>query len=81
MPNKNKIEYLDELTCDQIECYRALRIFEDLKKARGHAEKIGGQIYTQVDGDTDVVYSKGIRFVNRIGVYAVVKSALCSKSL
>ena len=35
MPGKNKIEYPDELTCEQIECYKTLRIFEDLKKARG----------------------------------------------
>lgn len=73
MQDKNKIEYPDELTFDQIECYKALRIFEDLKKARGHAAKIGGLIYTQVDGDTDRLYSKGIRYVNRTGMYAVIK--------
>ena len=73
MPDKNKIEYPDELTCEQIECYKTLRIFEDLKKASSHAAKIGGQIYTQVDGDTDILYSKGIRFVNRTGIYAVIK--------
>ena len=73
MSDKNKIEYPDELTFDQIECYRALRIFEDLKKARGYAEKAGGQIYTQVDGYTDRTYSKGIHYVNRTGIYAVIK--------
>ena len=73
MAYKKKIEYPDELTFDQIECYKALRIFEDLKKARGYAEKTGGQIYTQVDGDTDRLYSKGIRYVNRTGIYAVIK--------
>ena len=73
MPDKNKIEYPDELTFDQIECYRTLRIFEDLKKAKRYSEKISGQIYTQVDGDTDRLYSKGIRFVNRTGMYAVIK--------
>jgi hypothetical protein len=73
MSDKNKIEYPDELTFDQIECYKALRIFEDLKKAKGYAEKTGGQIYTQVDGDTDRIYSKGIHYVNRTGMYAVIK--------
>ena len=73
MADKNKIEYPDELTFDQIECYKTLRIFEDLKKARRYSEKIKGQIYTQVDGDTDRLYSKGIRFVNRTGIYAVIK--------
>jgi len=73
MSDKNKKEYPDELTFDQIECYKTLRIFEDLKKARGHAAKIGGQIYTQVDGDADRLYSKGIRLVNRTGIYAVIK--------
>lgn len=73
MSDKNRIEYPDELTFDQIECYKALRIFEDLKKARGYAEKTSGQIYTQVDGDTDRIYSKGIHYVNRTGMYAVIK--------
>jgi hypothetical protein len=73
MSDKNKIEYPYELTFDQIECYKALRIFEDLKKASGYAGKTGGQIYTQVDGDTDRIYSKGIHYVNRTGIYAVVK--------
>ena len=73
MPDKNKIEYPDELTFDQIECYKTLRIFEDIKKAKHYAEKISGQIYTQVDGDADRLYSKGIRFVNRTGMYAVIK--------
>ena len=34
MPGKNKIEYPDELTCEQIECYKTLRIFEDLEKIK-----------------------------------------------
>lgn len=73
MPDKNKIEYPDELTCDQIECYKTLRIFEDLKKAKKYSEKMKGHIYTQVDSDGGILYSKGIRFVNRTGMYAVVK--------
>lgn len=31
-----------------------------------------GQIYTQVDGKTDRVYSKGLRWINRTGLYEVV---------
>lgn len=73
MQGENKIEYPDELTFNQIECYKALRIFEDLKKARDYAEKTGGRIYTQVDGDTDRIYSKGVHYVNRTGIYAVIK--------
>jgi hypothetical protein len=38
-----------------------------------YAKEIGGQIYTQVDGDQDRMYSKGLRFVNRTGLYEVVK--------
>ena len=36
------------------------------------AKKTGYQIYTQVDGHRNVVYAKGLRFVNRIGIYEVV---------
>jgi hypothetical protein len=68
-----KSEYPDEMTCDQMGRYKTFRIFQDIKKAYDYAEEIRGQIYTQVDGDTDVVYSKGIRYVNRTGIYAVVK--------
>lgn len=31
-----------------------------------------GQIYTQVDGKTDRVYAKGLRWINRTGLYEVV---------
>lgn len=70
---KNKIEYPDEMTYDQMGCYKTLRIFQDVKKAMKYSEKVQGQIYTQVDGNTDVVYSKGIYYVNRTGIYAVIK--------
>jgi hypothetical protein len=34
------------------------------------------QIYTQVDSDSgEIVYSKGLRFVNRIGEFALVKKS------
>lgn len=72
-PSKIKIEYPDELTCDQMEKYKIFRIFQDAEKAHLYAKKSNGQIYTQVDGDDDVVYSKGIHYVNRTGQYAVVK--------
>ena len=36
------------------------------------AKKTGYQIYTQVDGHRNVVYAKGLRFVNRTGLYEVV---------
>jgi hypothetical protein len=71
--NKNKVECPDEMTCDQMGRYKTFRIFQDVKIAYGYAKKTNGQIYTQVDGDTDVVYSKGIHYVNRTGVYAVIK--------
>ncbi len=45
------------------------KIVEDVIK---YALDTKGQIYTQVDGDTDRVYSKGLRFVNRTGLYEVV---------
>lgn len=73
MPNKNRIEYPDEMTCDQMGRYKTFEIFDDLMKAKNFAEKNKGQIYTQVGGDEDVVYSKGIHYVNRTGRYAVIK--------
>ena len=72
MSGKNK-RYPDELTCYEIDAYPGLRIYSSLTWAKKYANKIRGQIYTQVDGDTDRIYSKGIRFVNRTGIYAVIK--------
>jgi hypothetical protein len=69
----DKIEYPDELTCDQMGCYKTFKIFQDVKKAWSYAKKTHGEIYTQVDGDDDVVYSKGLHYVNRTGIYAVIK--------
>ena len=73
MSYKEKIEYPDELTFDEIEAYPELKIYSSLGWAKKYAQKIGGQVYTQVDGDTDRLYSKGIRYVNRTGIYAVIK--------
>ena len=72
MTDKNT-EYPDELTCYEIEAYHKLRMYQSLACAKKYVKKIKGQIYTQVDGDSDILYSKGIRFVNRTGTYAVVK--------
>lgn len=44
-----------------------------MKKALNYTKEAGGQIYTQVDGDNDVVYSRGVHYVNRTGIYAVIK--------
>ncbi len=73
LSRKIRTEYPDEMTCDRMCGYKTFRIFEDVKKAKGYAEKTRGEIYTQVDGDEDVVYSKGIHYVNRTGIYAVLK--------
>lgn len=45
----------------------------DVREVLKYAEKTGSQIYTQVDGDQERMYSKGLRFVNRTGIYEVVK--------
>ncbi len=71
MPYKRK--YPEALTIRQIERYKTLKIFDDLDAAKKHWGKIGGAIYTQVDGKHDRVYSKGIHLVNRTGIYAVVQ--------
>lgn len=46
---------------------------DDLQKAKNHAEKTGGTLYTEVDASgTKVAYLKGEHVVNRLG-YVVVK--------
>lgn len=37
------------------------------------ANKIGGKVYTQVDGENDRVYVKGLHKINRTGIYEVVR--------
>lgn len=76
-------QYPDELTLDEFDemfyTGRAktrqfgLEQEANVQEVLKYANKIGGQIYTQVDGDQDRIYSKGLRFVNRTGVYEVVK--------
>lgn len=49
-----------------------------MSKAINKAQEIGGQIYTQVDTDGNakdtMAYSRGLRYVNRTGVYLVCMS-------
>jgi len=52
----------DDMTADQI-----------VGQVKEFAQKNGGQIYTQVDGETQRVYSRGLRFANRTGLYEVVR--------
>ena len=77
-------EYPEELTFeefDSIKWYSAKQFGLDddrsteqiVQQVKEFAEKTGGQIYTQVDGETDRVYARGLRFVNRTGLYEVVK--------
>ena len=76
-------QYPDELTLDEFDemFYTGkakVRQFgldkeADVQDVLKYARKIDGQIYTQVDGDKDRMYSKGLRFVNRTGLYEVVK--------
>ncbi len=75
--------YPDELTLDEFDAMfytgRAKARQFGLEKEASiaevlqYAQKTGGQIYTQVDGEQDRMYSKGLRFVNRTGIYEVVK--------
>jgi hypothetical protein len=67
-------KYPTTLTINQIECYNILHIFHSLRQAKSYAAKISGQIYTQIDADAQVVYSKGICIVNRTGIYAVIRN-------
>jgi hypothetical protein len=69
-------DYPDELTIRQADRFKDFESFYELEEAKGYAERTGGQIYTQVDSGSDYpdrLYSKGIRFVNRTGVYIVVR--------
>lgn len=76
-------QYPDELTFDQFDMLKwdstkqfGLEDERDLHKiakdVATFAQVTGAQIYTQVDGDTDRMYSKGMRFVNRTGMWEVV---------
>ncbi|CAE6502305.1 conserved hypothetical protein [Candidatus Nitrosotenuis uzonensis] len=70
---KNNV-YPNELDIDQLDAYSELYLFDNLQEAKLCATNTGGQIYTQVDGDPNILYSKGIHLVNRTGIYAVIKS-------
>jgi hypothetical protein len=77
-------KYPDELTFDQFDMLkwddekqfglsddRALH--EIAKDVRTYAQVTGGQIYTQIDGEEDRVYARGMHLVNRTGIWWVVK--------
>ena len=76
-------QYPDELTLDEFDemFYTGkakTRQFgldkeADVRDVLKYAKKIDGQIYTQVDCEKDRTYSKGPRFVDRTGIYEVVK--------
>lgn len=82
--SKTQKEYPEELTFDEFDSIKwdsakqfgydddrpIGQIAQDVKE---YAERTGGQIYSQVDADSEVVYSRGLRFVNRTGRYEVVK--------
>jgi len=68
--------YPDQLTIRQSGRYKNFESFYELDEAKAFAKRTRGQIYTQVDSGSDYpdrLYSKGIHFVNRTGVYIVVK--------
>jgi len=75
-------EFPDELTFDQFDKMgwksKQFGLNDDrhygeiARDVLAFAKKSGGQIYTQVDGDNDRLYSKGMRFVNRTGLWEVV---------
>lgn len=77
-------QYPDELTFDQFDMMKwestkqfGLDDDRDLgkiaKEVVSFAQVTGAQIYTQVDGETDTMYSKGLRICNRTGMWEVVK--------
>lgn len=63
-------ELKDEMTFDEIDELEG-EVFDDMAKAKEHAGRTGGILYTQVDGDDDRVYVRGNAFVNRTGMYFV----------
>ncbi|MDH2906548.1 MAG: hypothetical protein PXX83_00425 [Candidatus Nitrosotalea sp.] len=74
------VQYPDELTLDEFDDMPWIKNKQfgldrqaNIEEIKKYAEKISGQIYTQVDGDSGRMYSKGLRFVNRTGIYEVVK--------
>ena len=69
-----QIKYPDELNDYQSDKYEIIDVSkgsytDDYKEAYKIAKKIGGEVYTIIDGEgPEVYYLKGIRYVNRIGV-------------
>lgn len=74
------VPYPDELTLDEFDDTPWIKNKQfgldrqaNIEEIKKYAEKTNGQIYTQVDGDNDRMYSKGLRLANRTGIYEVVK--------
>ena len=72
--------YKEELTENEVDCFSIAENFyedssykADYTKALKYAKKIGGQVYTMVDGDDNHThYLKGLHWVNRFG-FCVLK--------
>lgn len=62
----NEGNWMQFETFDEIEVAKTFR--DALEKSISGRK---AQLYTQVDADEDVVYDKGVHFVNRTGVYLV----------
>ena len=63
-PEELSLGEMDELVSE---------VFDGLDKAIEYVKEHGGQVYTQVDGEKDRMYTRGVHVVNRTGMYAVVK--------
>jgi hypothetical protein len=72
------VKYKDELTEEESEFFDFKLIDvgsykEDYEEAVKYAKKNGGEVYTMVDGDDgEIVYLKGLHYVNRIN-FCVLK--------
>lgn len=76
--NKKRKESLTFEDLDNLDSsldYRVFSLeheFENRLETKKFAKTVDGEIYTQVDGEKDRVYSKGIHFVNNTGIYLVL---------
>jgi len=62
-------KYEDEYKTDDLPT--EFTIVYSTDEAQAHLKSKGGQIYTQVDTEGDVMYQRGWHLVNRTGVYAI----------
>lgn len=70
---KEMNKYPKLLTIRKTDEYEHFKTFENSRNAKYYADKIGGHLYTQVDAGMTVSYVKGFTFVNRTGIYLVIK--------